>query len=86
MNEHDAKPPDDKDITIRVNTRPHKVPGPDISFDKVLRLANIDITGQDPNLFDVEWHHGNDAGTVKPGQRAPVRNGMRFDAGKSNRS
>ena len=86
MNPHDAKKPDDKDFTIKINTRTHKVPGPEISFEDVLRLDGIDTSRQDLSIFDVDWRHGNEGGTMKPGQSVPVQNGMRFDAGKSNRS
>ena len=86
MNANVAKPPDEKEFNILVNTRPKKVPGPEISFEEVLRLAGLDTAGQDLTLYDVEWRHGNDGGTLTPGQKVPVRNGMRFDAGKSNRS
>ena len=86
MNTPEKKPPDDKDFTIKINTRTHKVPGPTISFEEVLRLDGIDTTGQDLSLFDVDWRHGNEGGTLKPGQSVDLQNGMRFDAGKSNRS
>ena len=75
-----------KQFQVFVNTKPHKVAGPTISFEKVLELAGITTTGQDPNLFDVEWVHGNRAGALSPAQNVDVENGMRFDAGKSNRS
>jgi hypothetical protein len=75
-----------KDFQIFVNTKPKKVPGPAISFEQVLSLAGINTTGQDLNLYDVEWVHGNKAGSLTPGQSVPLENGMRFDAGKSNRS
>lgn len=71
---------------IFVNSRPRKVPGPETSFEKVLELAGIDTNGQDLGLYDVEWVHGNKAGTLTPGQSVTLENGMRFDAGKSNRS
>ena len=80
-----AKDPE-KEFQIFVNTKPRKVPGPNISFERVLQEAGIDLTGQDPNLYDVEWAHGNRAGALTPGQSVPLENGMRFDAGKSNRS
>ena len=86
MNIHDKKPPDDKDFTIKINTRTYKVRGPSISFEEVLRLDGIDTAGQDLSLFDVDWRHGNERGTLKPGQIVTLQNGMRFDAGKSNRS
>ncbi len=76
----------EKEFQIFVNTKPQKAPGPNISFDQVLTLAGLNIAGQDLNLYDVEWVHGNGAGTLSPGQSVPLENGMRFDAGKSNRS
>jgi hypothetical protein len=75
-----------KEFQIFVNTKPQKVPGPSISFEKVLELAGINLAGQDPNLYDVEWVHGKRAGVLTPGQSVQLEDGMRFDAGKSNRS
>lgn len=86
MNTHDKNPPDDKDFAIKINTRTHKVPGPTISFEEVLRLDGIDTTNQDLSLFDINWRQGNEGGTLKMGQSVHLQNGMRFDAGKSNRS
>jgi hypothetical protein len=83
MNE--PKEPQNKEYQIFVNTRPRKVVGPMISFEQVLQLASVDPS-QDPALYDVEWMHGNQAGTLVPGQSVALENGMRFDAGKSNRS
>jgi hypothetical protein len=76
----------DKQFQIFINTKPRKVAGPSISFERVLQEAGFDLTGQDPNLYDVEWTHGNRGGTLTAGQSVPLENGMRFDAGKSNRS
>lgn len=78
--------PGDRDFQIFVNTRPRKVAGPEITFAQVLQLAGIDTTGQDLTLYDVEWSHGHKAGTLTLGQSVPLENGMKFDAGKSNRS
>lgn len=74
------------EFTIIVNTRPKKVDGPDITFEKVLELAGIATAGQDIGLFDVEWTHGNQGGSLTPSNKVPLQNGMKFDAGKSNRS
>jgi hypothetical protein len=76
----------EKEFQIFINTIPHKVPGPNISFEQVLNTAGINMAGQDPNLYEVEWTHGNRGGTLIAGQSVPVENGMKFDAGKSNRS
>lgn len=79
-------PDSEKDFQIFVNTKPHKVMGPTVSFEQIIDLAGINLAGQDPNLYDVEWVHGKQAGALTPGQSAPLQNGMKFDAGKSNRS
>jgi hypothetical protein len=85
--ERSAPMPDgDKEFQIFVNTKPKKVPGHSISFEKVLELAGFNVSGQDLNLYEVEWVHGNRAGTLTPGRTVPLENGMKFDAGKSNRS
>ena len=74
-----------EEYQIFVNSRPRKVAGPTISFSQVLQLAAVDPS-QDPALYDVEWVHGNQAGTLTAGQSVQLQNGMRFDVGKSNRS
>ena len=74
------------EFQIFVNTIPHKVDGPDISFEKVLELAGIPTAGVDLGLYDVDYKHGNNIGSLTPGQFVKLENGMKFDAGKSNRS
>lgn len=74
------------EFEIFVNTRPRKVTGSTISFEEVLKLANIVTTGQDLGLFDVDWTHGHEKGALTPGHNVKLQNGMRFNAGKSNRS
>ena len=76
----------EKEFQIFVNTKPFKEPGPNITFERILELAGINLAGQDPNLYDVEWTHGHNAGALSPGQSVTLENGMKFDAGKSNRS
>jgi hypothetical protein len=77
---------ENQEFEIFVKSRPRKVSGPTISFEEVLKLANIETVGQDLGLFDVDWTHGQEKGSLTPGKSVEVRNGMRFDAGKSNRS
>ncbi len=88
MSQGSNEQPGDKehDFQIFVNSRPRKVAGPKISFGEVLQLAGFDTNSQDLGLYDVEWVHGNRAGSLTPGQSVELENGMRFDAGKSNRS
>lgn len=75
-----------KDFQIFVNTAPHKVLGPEISFEGVLELAGLSIVGVDLGLYDVDYKHGNHLGSLTPGKTVQLENGMKFDAGKSNRS
>ncbi|MDC7709055.1 multiubiquitin domain-containing protein [Vogesella indigofera] len=74
------------EFQIFINTNSYKVAGPKISFEQVLALDNIPTAGIDLGLFDVAWKHGNNVGTLTPGQSVDLENGMKFDAGKSNRS
>lgn len=74
------------DFNIIVNTSPKKVPGPRVTFEQILQLDGIDTASVDATLYDVDWTHGNRVGTLNPGQSVEIQNGMRFDAGKSNRS
>lgn len=74
------------EFTININSRPRKVEGEYITFEDVLKLGGVDTTGQDLGLYEVEWTHGNEAGSLTPGNKVKLHNGMKFDAGKSNRS
>ncbi|CAM3391494.1 MULTISPECIES: multiubiquitin domain-containing protein [Cupriavidus] len=74
------------EFQIFINTDPKKVTGPQITFEKVLELANINVSGVDLGLYDVDWKHGHKVGSLTPGQSVDLENGMKFDAGKSNRS
>lgn len=74
------------EFQLFVNTRPKKALGPTISFAEVLTLAGIDTANQDISLYDVDWTKGNKTGSLTPGQSVDLENGMKFDAGKSNRS
>lgn len=76
----------DKEFQIFVNSRPKRVPGPTMTFEQVIAEAGFAASGSDLNLYDVEYRHGNNAGTLIPGQNVTLENGMKFDAGKSNRS
>lgn len=76
----------EKTFQIFVNSRPRKVPGPQISFIEVLHLAGFNPPAEELDLYDVEWTHGHQAGRLTNGQSVELENGMRFDAGKSNRS
>jgi hypothetical protein len=75
-----------KEYEIIVNTIHHKVLGPSVTFDQILQLDGVDTASVDLNLYDVDWTKGDQKGSLNVGGSVPVQNGMRFDAGKSNRS
>lgn len=75
-----------KEFQIFVNTASHKVLGPEISFEKLLELAGLATVGVDLGVYDVDYKHGNHIGSLTPGKTVQLENGMKFDAGKSNRS
>lgn len=75
-----------KEFDIFVNSRPRKVAGPQISFEEVLVLAGFTVPPQELGLYDVDWVLGHEARELTPGHKVTLKNGMRFDAGKSNRS
>lgn len=77
-----------KQITIIVNTRPHKWEKKEISFEEVVALAYNDAS--DPNLrFAVDYSRGEDShkeGTLTAGQSVKVKEGMVFNVFRSNKS
>lgn len=76
----------DKFVNIIVNARPKKVYGERISYEEVLELA---FPGQvDPNIVYTVAYVGPQTldGTLVAGQAVAIRNGMKFDVNKTNRS
>lgn len=76
----------DKFVNIIVNARPKKVYGERISYEEVLELA---FQGQvDPNIVYTVAYVGPQTpdGTLVAGQSVAIRNGMKFDVNKTNRS
>ena len=79
---HPDKPDKDpKQVTIFVNTTPHRVAKDEISFEEVVKLA-FPTTPPGSNVgFTVLYQrgHGNKDGTLVPGQVVKVKDGMIFD-------
>jgi Multiubiquitin len=72
------------EFNIIVNGRPKKVPGPSISFERVVALAFNPVP---PNaFFTVTWSHGNQGGSLTPGKSVQLQNGMKFDATETGQS
>jgi len=77
---------ENKPVNIIVNGRPKKVEGVRISYEEVVELA---FSGQvDPNIVYTVAYVGPQTpdGTLVPGQSVAIRNGMKFDVNKTNRS
>ena len=75
-----------KEFEIIINTVHHKVVGPTVTFEQILQLDGVDTASVDLTLYDVDWTKGHKKGSLNPSGFVQVENGMRFDAGKSNRS
>lgn len=76
----------DKFVNIIVNARPKQVYGERISYEEVVELA---FPGQvDPNIVYTVAYVGPQTpdGTLVAGQSVAIRNGMKFDVNKTNRS
>ncbi len=75
-----------KPVTIIVNARPKQFDGERISYGEVVELA---FPGQvDPNITYTVTYVGPQIpdGTLAEGQSVAIRNGMKFDVIKTNRS
>lgn len=78
---HDKEPKN-----IIVNARPKKVNGDQISYTEVVALAFPGAL--DPNIVYTVTYVGPQIpdGTLVEGQSVKIRNGMKFDVNKTNRS
>lgn len=74
----------ESEINIIVNGRPKKFPGTSISFDQVVGLAFNPVPQN--AFFTVTWSHGNQAGSLTPGNSVPIQNGMKFDVTETGQS
>lgn len=70
---------------IFINGKPRQFEGPTITYDDVVRLAFPE--GPFDIIYTVVYvnPHGHD-GTLAPGQRTAVHNGVEFSVRKTNRS
>lgn len=88
MSQHseNGKGNQDQFVNIIVNSRPKKVYGERISYEEVVELAFSDQV--DPNIVYTVVYAGPQTvdGTLVAGQSVAIRNGMKFDVNKTNRS
>ncbi|MCT8088716.1 multiubiquitin domain-containing protein [Acinetobacter sp. C_4_1] len=88
MSQHseNGKGNQDQFVNIIVNARPKKVYDERISYEEVVELAFSDQV--DPNIVYTVAYAGPQTvdGTLVAGQSVAIRNGMKFDVNKTNRS
>ena len=64
-------------VTIIVNGKDRSVSVPSVSFVGVVQLAHP-MTSR-PETYTVTYRHGRDGGTLTPGEKIAVQNGMVFN-------
>jgi hypothetical protein len=78
-----------KDVTIIVNGRKKVVHGKEISFEDLVKLA-FENPPSGPNVvFTVTYRKGDDdkpEGTLLPGQKVKVKDGMIFNVTATDKS
>jgi hypothetical protein len=74
-----------KTHNIVVNAKPKQFEGPIISYEEAVKLAFPE--GPFDVIYTVQYvnPHGHD-GTLAPGQKTPLHDGMEFVVRKTNRS
>ena len=84
-NEVSAETHNPKSHEVFINSKPRRVEGPTITYEQVVRLAFPD--GPFDFIYTVAYvnPHGHD-GTLAPGQKTSVHDGMEFVVRKTNRS
>ena len=84
----DVKTKDPKTVTIIVNTREKTVPKGKISFEQVVELAFENPPTGENVAFTVLYRrgHGNHEGSLVPGKRVEVVEGMIFNVTATDRS
>ncbi len=79
---------DRQETQIIVNGRPRKVEGHIVSYEQVVKIAFPDDPPNPDRIYTVAYKHGakKHEGTLVEGQSVEVKNGTKFDVGKSNKS
>lgn len=80
---------DRKRVTIIVNTRQFQWTSKQISYEEVYELAYPGQPLGDGDTATVEYSrgpHGHDSGSLTPGHKVEVKDGMVFDVYRTTRS
>ena len=88
MNKEKEAPGQDKEFTIIVNGREKKFTGKEISFKQVIELA-FGTYEDNPNIvYTVTYSKGEDKkeGTMTAGSTVKVKDGMIFNATRTDKS
>jgi len=86
-NENSESHGHNKEVKIIVNGRKRTVPGPQVTYEALAELAFPGEPVSDQVVYTISYSdpHGKD-GTLAPGQKTHVSDGMVFNVGKTNRS
>lgn len=90
-NEHEdkrEKPDHDKSVTIIVNGRKKEVKAKELSYEEIVKLA-FDNPPSGPNVvITVAYSKGEHGahGTLLPGQKVRIKDGMVFDVTPTDKS
>lgn len=78
-----------KSVEIFINARPHLVADRDVSFEQVVALAFPGQTEGEDTEYVVTYtraQHGNESGSLSPGQQVRVKKGTSFGVQITTRS
>jgi len=76
-----------KEISIIINGREYSINTKDISYDEILSLGNIGTSSQNSIILVVFERAENDKeGTLAPGDKIKVKDGMVFNVSTTNKS
>lgn len=91
MNENNQKDNqgEKKEVTIYVNTTPHKWPKDEISYEQVVKLEVPDYPQNPPITYSVKYKKGpgnKPEGTLSKGISVKVKDGMEFTVSETGQS
>ena len=76
-------------IEVVVNAEPHLVHGESLTFEQVVRLAFSDVNFSDQVVYTVTYKRGphqNPEGSLVAGESVFIKNGMIFNAKRTDKS
>ena len=78
-----------REITVKVNTRPHTVNTKTLTFEEVVKLSDANAAPSETRIYTVTYKRGpveNAQGTLVEGSRVHVQDGMLFNVTFTDKS